>query len=137
MFKAILKNGQTETESFRNIEDIYEIEELSSNDVAPIKILFETGEIFVNNKCVERLYTLFHANAKPIQFRKAVDCVDLSTGSIVESYEEQYIGYEYTVDNDKVKIEIYSNIEIKCVAAMITTTDLRTNQKSERHMRLA
>lgn len=53
-----------------------------------------------------------------------------------KDYEEQTIGYEYTLENSKTKIEITSNQEIQAVSAKITVTDLMTQQKQVRYIRL-
>ena len=53
-----------------------------------------------------------------------------------KDYEEQTIGYEYTIGNTKTKIEVTSNQEIQAVTAKITVTDLISEEKQNRYVRL-
>lgn len=138
-FKAILRNNQTETKSFHNIEDIYDITVLETDDVAPLKIDFTTGEISINNTVQTRISQYFYSNAKPIQYRKVSHDIilkELNDIEIVHEWEEQYLGYEYTVGDIKTKIELVSNTEIQSIAAYITITDLETEQKNNQVIRL-
>lgn len=136
-FIATLKNNQIETQSFHNIGDIYEIITLETNDITPIKVDFTTGEIFINNVLQNRLETFFMPHAKPIQYRRVVQEINMGQlDEVLCEWEEQFLGYEYTQVDKKVKIEICSNTEINSIAAYITITDLLTSQKENRVIRL-
>lgn len=138
-FKATLSNNQTETQSFHNISNLYDITVLETEDVAPLKIDFATGEISINNTIQTRISEYFYPYAKPIQYRKVshdIILVELGDIEITNEWEEQYIGYEYTANHIKTKLELCSNTEIQAISVMITITDLVTEEKTNKVMRL-
>ena len=135
MFKATLKNNTIETTTFRNIENIYDIVRLETEDVVPVVIDFTTGVIEVNHKVSPYISDYFKAGAKPIQYRKGYQDFNKSM-EVINEFEEQTVGYEYTGHFVKTKIEIVSNTEIKSVAAFIERTNLETQIKENNVVRL-
>lgn len=136
-FIATLQNNTKETNSFKNISDIYMIKTLETDDFVPVRIDFETGEIFVNHKHVEVLSDYVMPHAKPIQYKKVVQEINMANlDEITLQWEEQYLGYSYKTETHKVKLELCCNDEIKSVAAFIESIDLRTNEKQNKVIRL-
>lgn len=149
-FKATLANNQIETKTFHNIDNIYDIIALETGDVAPLKIDFTTGEISINNTVQTRIGQFFSAYAKPIQYTKATQFInatlaatalqqvyDIEEVEVKHTFCQTVIGYEYVVNNIKTKIELESDTEIQAITAMVTTTDLTTEEKyPTQYMRL-
>lgn len=63
-------------------------------------------------------------------------CSSLCDTIPTKKHEEQTIGYEYTNNNQKIKIEVTSSLELRSVVAHVTLTDLNTKQKTDSYMRL-
>lgn len=136
-FIATLNNGTIESKSFKNIDDIYQIQTLETDDFAHVRIDFETGEIFVEGGCVKALREYFMPHAKPIQYKKVVQDINMAQlDEVLLQWEEQFIGYSYKTDKTRVKLEICCNEEIKSVAAFIEIIDIETNEKQNKVIRL-
>lgn len=136
-FIATLKNGTKETHSFRNINDIYAIQTLETHDIVPVKIDFETGEMFIKGERINALSSYFTPHAKPIQYKKVVQDLNMANlNEITMQWEEQYIGYSFKTETSRVKIELCCNEEIQSVAAFIETIDNATNEKQNKVIRL-
>lgn len=116
-FKAYLENSFIEEKSFHNIKDLSQITRLECNDIAPILINFETGEIFVKNKLVVRLAEHFMAHAKPIQYRKVIeeiglyDYEKLYENAILNAPDKVYL-FEEALRNPTQKA--YENLNAYC-----------------------
>lgn len=63
-------------------------------------------------------------------------CCSLCETIPTKKHEEQTIGYEYTNNTQKIKIEVTSSLELKSVVAHVTLTDLNTKQKTDSYIRL-